>query len=377
MNEVRRYDIGSLGAVERMENGWLRAPGRLTRTGVFLYRNPDGSARRELRRPEEVFHPDALRSFSMVPVTVEHPPALLDASNTKEYSVGHVGENLVRDGDYVAASILLTDEEGIQAAEKDNKKELSCGYTCIIKDGAGTWQGQPYDCEQTQIRGNHVSLVERGRAGPAARLQLDRLDAVQEAPEGRNEMKKFLINGVWVELPEQAATAYEAQLKAHNDTVKDLTIERDTLKVEIEKAKAKTDSLQADLDKEKKARADAEHPDKIRTAVKNRIALEIVGLRVLGDKTKLDALSDREIQVKVVQSDDPSAKLDGVSDVYLQGRFDAVAAKASKDKTETSAPHLDTNSTTEKLDRGAIDTEELRKKTIKEENERSRKQLRG
>ena len=34
----------------------------LTRTGIFDYKNPDGSIRRELRLPEQVFDPDSLSS---------------------------------------------------------------------------------------------------------------------------------------------------------------------------------------------------------------------------------------------------------------------------------------------------------------------------
>lgn len=375
---VRRFDLGSLGAVERLENGWLRVPGRLTRTGVFVYRNPDGTARRELRRPEEVFHPDALRSFAMVPVTVDHPPVLLDKTNTKQYAVGHVGENLVRDNDYVLASILLTDDEGIVAAET-GKQELSCGYTCVLKEGAGSWQGQSYDCEQTNIRGNHVSLVDKGRAGPHARLQLDRLDAVQEAPEERHDnMRKILIDGVWYEVSEQVAQAYEKEEKARKDKLDTLTEEIRTLKADAEKAKAKNDSLTEDLAKEKKARADAEHPDKINAAIKKRIELEKIGLKILGADTKLDALSDKEIKVKVVLASYPSAKLDGVSEDYLQARFDSAVEKISEDKTDE-APHLDTTSTTSspKKERKDEDPEEIRKRTIKEENERSKKTLLG
>ena len=35
----------------------------LTRVGIFEYRRPDGSIRRELRLPEEVFAPESLASY--------------------------------------------------------------------------------------------------------------------------------------------------------------------------------------------------------------------------------------------------------------------------------------------------------------------------
>jgi hypothetical protein len=40
----------------------------LTRVGIFEYRRPDGSIRRELRLPEEVFAQESLASYKGKPV---------------------------------------------------------------------------------------------------------------------------------------------------------------------------------------------------------------------------------------------------------------------------------------------------------------------
>lgn len=378
---VRRFDIGRLGAVERMENGWLRAPGRLTRTGIFLYRDADGNTRRELRLPEEVFHPEALRSFAMVPMTVEHPPVMLDAQNTKEYAVGHLGENVVPDGDHVSATIMLTDAKGIVAAE-GGKQELSCGYTCRLDMTPGVWRGMAYDCIQRGIRGNHVSLVDRGRAGPTARLQLDKFDAVQvDAPDERSDMKKFLIGGVWHEVSELVAQALEVEAGQHKGRLDALTQENAKLKSDADKQKAKLDTLEEDLAKEKQARVDAESPAKIATRIKERLELEKVAQKVLPAGTKLDSLSDKDIKAKVVQAKYPTAKLDGVSADYLQARFDTVVEKlpeTTTDPSTTTPRHLDSTSTTEaRADAAPQNPEATRQKTLKEENQRWRQPLKG
>ena len=42
----------------------------LTRTGIFKYKLEDGSERRELRRPEDVFDPASLASYEGKPIII-------------------------------------------------------------------------------------------------------------------------------------------------------------------------------------------------------------------------------------------------------------------------------------------------------------------
>ena len=48
-----------------------RAP--VTSIGVFTYKNPEGSFRKELRLPEEVFNSDSLETLKLKPLTKFHP----------------------------------------------------------------------------------------------------------------------------------------------------------------------------------------------------------------------------------------------------------------------------------------------------------------
>jgi hypothetical protein len=54
-----------------------------------MYRNPDGSDRRELRLPEEVFKADSLETLRDATVIEGHPD-MVNPSNWKELSRGHV-----------------------------------------------------------------------------------------------------------------------------------------------------------------------------------------------------------------------------------------------------------------------------------------------
>jgi len=73
--KVQRYDQGRFdaGTLKRDAVGALRFDARLTRTGVFAYRMPDGSVRRELRHPDHVFKPDSLKSLALATLTLRHP----------------------------------------------------------------------------------------------------------------------------------------------------------------------------------------------------------------------------------------------------------------------------------------------------------------
>jgi len=188
-----RLDRGEvLRKPTKLANGWLRLDGRLTRTGVFTYRLPDGSMRRELRLADEVFRDDTLQSFALVPVTDEHPPAFLDASNTKEFARGAVAGALRRDGNFVAGEMLVTDAELIAKLEGGKAREISCGYTCDLEESAGEFDGERYDAIQRNIRGNHVAIVERGRAGPEARVRMDAAVEV-EGEKAKAKPRQLLV----------------------------------------------------------------------------------------------------------------------------------------------------------------------------------------
>lgn len=170
---VYRTDIGTLRPVERRDDGTIRVDAFLTRCGVFIYRQPDGTVRRELRTPEQVFDKASLDSFLGVPVTNEHPPGMLDAKNARRYAVGSQIGAITRDSDHVRSRLAVFDGETVGDMD-GGKVQVSCGYTCdcIEKPGVHPMYGA-YDAQQTNIRGNHVAIVDRGRAGVTASARMD------------------------------------------------------------------------------------------------------------------------------------------------------------------------------------------------------------
>ncbi len=422
MEQVRRWDSGVVNKVERTDQGYLRCDANITKTGVFTYRQPGGEARRELRLPDEVFDDATMRSFGLSPLTNGHPPVMLDARNTARYQVGSVVEPR-RDGEHVAAYVQITDADAIEAAEA-GRRQLSCGYTCDLERRSGVTHGLEgvpdgihFDAIQRNIRGNHVALVDSGRAGSTVQLRLDQADGFQietdeqwrydrdpstiqglifdpgayssdaaakwakehgfsmpngvdnddeglsiwerdpsqfetdsfrvidlnpgimavigrpvrtdaqhitTSKRGKQMESKITVDGVTYEVTEQVEQAV-GKVMSRVDT---LTSELADLKKQHETERARADAAEESLEAEKKARADAADPAKLRAAVDTRLKLERAAGPILGDEAKLDEMSDRDIKAAVVvavAADKELAKqrLDNCGDEYLQARYDA------------------------------------------------------
>ena len=113
------------------------------------------------RPAEEVFNFKSIASFEGKPVTNEHPDEDVTPDNYQQYACGHVqnvhpGEG--PDKNKVLADLYITDP-GLINSILNGKREISCGYYAEEKrDSTGKL------C-QTKIRGNHVAVVNSGRAG--------------------------------------------------------------------------------------------------------------------------------------------------------------------------------------------------------------------
>lgn len=155
------------------------------------------------RRPEDVFAEETIASFEGKPVTDDHPPENVQAENFASYARGHV-QNVRRAGDNLVGDVYITDAKLASDVKHRVKREISCGYQCdLVPDGAGGYY-------QTNIRGNHVAVVLRGRAGHDVAIH----DAANTAAEGRtNTMSKF-TKGVLAAFGSAAKEASPEELEA-------------------------------------------------------------------------------------------------------------------------------------------------------------------
>ncbi|WP_198080406.1 DUF2213 domain-containing protein [Acinetobacter calcoaceticus] len=169
------YTTGQIGRTrETTPEGYLLCRDvPLARIGKLLYGDgevpvtADSSGLIIIERGEDVlFDPRTMASFEGKPVTDDHPPDWVTPENWKNLSRG--GAHDVRrgedeDSDCMVADLLITDKDMIDAVMK-GKVEISLGYDADyteISVGKGI---------QTNIFGNHIALVKKGRCGSRCKI---------------------------------------------------------------------------------------------------------------------------------------------------------------------------------------------------------------
>lgn len=188
---MRRYDAGRLDKATRTPSGGIKVPARISRTGVQVYKNADGSERREYRPAEQVFDAKALASLGGAPVTKLHPSEGVHLSNWQAISAGHVsdkdpGREKVDAEEFVVTDLFVQRADVIDDVAAGKLVECSVGYDCDLVFTPGVApSGERYDAIQTNIRVNHVALGPENwaRAGSAARLRLDGGEIPPDPPE--------------------------------------------------------------------------------------------------------------------------------------------------------------------------------------------------
>lgn len=335
LERVWTIDRVPLGKAEWSDSG-LRAPARLGRVGVQQYEDPKTGRRfGVLRLPEEVFHPDSLRSFEMLPVTNGHPPEMVTPANATKYAIGaaaHV-ERDPEDPNYIRAQVSIWDAAGL-ADVRAGREELSNGYYAVREPApAGSTYKDPvtgredsYEFVQREIRGNHIAIVDHGRAGPGARMFVDsantrevQIDCAlidndrKTQTEGKKEtMEKITLDGVTYEVSPQVLQALGKITATHAEKIKTLTTDADTVRGERDGLKVQV----ADLTKKLEAATDPK-------AIESRIAerLEISALAKTHGITDAADLSLSQVQRKVIAKLAPTVSLDGKGDDYVAGVF--------------------------------------------------------
>ena len=301
------------------QDGALVATVRASRVGVQDYLGsevgkPEKQIVRVYRPDEEVFSKDAMTSFASVPVTNNHPPEAVTTDNFKKYSVGHVGEEVMRDGEYMRVSLICRDQATINDVMKHGKRELSCGYTCDLKWESGTTQdGQAYDAIQTNIRGNHLAIVHAARGGSNLRI-------------GDGKMSTIMHDGLSIEVSDVAALAFrskETALADSNAKVKSLETQVSELSAKVSTKDGEILALNA------KVADTAMTPEKIDALVADRSALIDTAKKIV-PTFNADGKTAETIkrEVVVAKLGDAAKSLD---DNGISGAFVAITATVAKD----------------------------------------------
>lgn len=178
----------------------------IARTGTQQYRGcefggPVADGIYNVQRPEaEVFDRAAVASFEGKPVCDEHPEEDVTPDNYGRYMKGVCRDVRRGDGDLsncLVADLVIYDADLINKIEA-GKREISCGYDCLWNPTSDS----SYD--QLEIRGNHVAVVDRGRAGHKVAIR----DTADDK-KGGTKMSKSLIGRILRALARDESTTPE------------------------------------------------------------------------------------------------------------------------------------------------------------------------
>lgn len=115
-----------------------------------------------LRDPDELAK--AAPTFNNLPILIKHQPVSAD-DHPRELTVGTTGSDARFESPYLLVSMSFWDAAAIAGIESKEQAELSSGYRYTADMTSGEYEGVKYDGIMRNIQGNHVALVDVGRAG--------------------------------------------------------------------------------------------------------------------------------------------------------------------------------------------------------------------
>ena len=171
-------------------NGWITIKDNpILKAGIFPYLGSEigqGEPSRVynvLRSEEELSKPETIKSFELVPLINEHFVLGELGTDTDDKPIdGIVGESIYFKAPYLKSNIKVFGKH-IKKLIEVGKIELSAGYSCKY---IPVENNPDYDFIQTDIRANHLALVEAGRNGSDV--------AVQDALKFTLDSKELLMN---------------------------------------------------------------------------------------------------------------------------------------------------------------------------------------
>ena len=335
-------------------DGYLVADVKVARTGIQLYTGaevgrPDLDVVRVYRPESEVFHKDSLASYAHKPAVNGHPAEPVNAENWKDVATGQLGGDVVRDGDHVRVPLVLMDAQAIKDYET-GRRDLSMGYTCKVDFTPGVSpDGEQYDALQRNIRVNHISQEQQGRAG-TARIG----DAWGIAPlndnakskgitpkttkEGHMTTKTVVLGDKAVQVLAEDAAEVE-RFKA--GAAKQIADAESNAAKELAAKDAEIEKLQAQLDDAKsKILSDAD------IDAKAALRAELIATaKKIAPTAELAGLSDAAIRKAVVTAKLGDAAIADKSEAYIDARFDILAEDSAPADPVKTALLGDTNNT--------------------------------
>jgi hypothetical protein len=247
--------------------------------------------------------------------------------------VGYTGDTYqTQDNGNVIVSFTITDAQAVMAVKKGVRRQLSLGYYQTLVPEQGVYDGQTYTHRQTDIRYNHLALVDKARAGNVATINTDSFNLIYCPTEDSImpadvRMDAVTHNGITYQVPPEVRVAMDsmtASLATAATEKQEAQKTLDTLKANFDAAAAKVAALE-----EAAKTVEASFDSKLQEAVSKRLEL-VAKVAKVCTVDGLETKTDKEIMLAAIVAKHPSFDGADKSADYLQARFDAVVEEAAK-----------------------------------------------
>ena len=233
--ETLVFDKGSVRSVD--ENGFLHVKiSPLTRVQVAPYYGKEIPGWRSLGldpdkiykgyRPEsELKKATTIESINGIPIQLRHHPDFAE-DPAKDTRIGATGTDGKYASPYLMNSLHFFDKKARDLIESEALRELSLAYRYKPDFTPGkTEDGQEYDFIMRDISGNHLALVEQGRAGhevlvyDSKRSEMDR-EEIANLVQDALDKKLSGILGAFTKLAERVDKYVEKNTEPEAETEK-------------------------------------------------------------------------------------------------------------------------------------------------------------
>lgn len=348
-NSFKAFD-NRVEIIERKmdKNGYLVLKCNFARTGIQERYGVEISSDfessklyKEYRSPSEVFKPEVIDGFKRVVITNEHPNELLTNKNTKYYAVGFVSSNVeIIDNTYLQCEITIYDLVTIEDI-MSGKIELSAGYLYSIT----MVENQEYDYIQTDIKPNHIALVEAGRCGSSCSLALDQYPILNKGenmivvfkiklPDGSDRViREVEVSDDLAETLQSVADEFyqmsetQCSASAGDEDIEALKEEVASKDEEIANKEDEIQTLNEAKDK-LQAKLDTQRPGMDSKKIQ-KVAMDLASVMIIAKDCDVKYIGKDILTIKkdVIKKYNPDLNLDGKSSDYIGYAFDNISTQ--------------------------------------------------
>ena len=228
------------------ENGFFTiAKNPISKAGVFEYLGSSIAPNEEIRKQSgidantmyKVYRSaeeleKAMDTLKLKPIIDDHTLLGVEiggAPAEKKGTHGVLGEQLTLENDTLFSNMSVYSET-LKELIENGKRELSCGFLCDYIKQDGVYNGESYQFKQTNLRANHIALVDEGRMGKDVAV----LDSKENLEMGDLQMDKEVLKKLILEvMDESKSTSMDEEIK-EEVKVEDAEESKETVEVKDE-----------------------------------------------------------------------------------------------------------------------------------------------